>query len=233
MDEKVALITGMSMGLGHALAGELTARGWRVVGDARDAARLTRAVASLPNPRSVVAIAGDVADPDHRRELATAVAAEGRLDVIVNNASILGPSPQPPLASYPIEELERVFRVNAIAPLALLQLVMPLLIRSEGRVIDISSDAAVESYAGWGGYGSAKAALDRLTGVLAVEQPGLRVYAVDPGDMDTDLHRQAEPGEDLSGLPSPAEVVPALMRLLLGDEPSGRYRAGDLAAVNA
>jgi len=233
MNDRVALITGISMGLGHALAGELTGRGWRVVGDARDAARLTRAVRSLPNAQSVVAVAGDVADRAHRRQLADAVAAEGRLDLIVNNASILGPSPQPSLAGYPIAELERVVAVNAIAPLALLQLVMPLLNRGGGRVINISSDAAVEAYAGWGGYGSAKAALDQLTAVLAVEHQRLRVYAFDPGDMDTDLHRQAEPGEDLSGLPSPAEVVPALMRLVIGDEPSGRYRAADLDAVTA
>jgi NAD(P)-dependent dehydrogenase (short-subunit alcohol dehydrogenase family) len=231
MNTKVALITGISMGLGHSLAAELGGRGWRVVGDARDAARLTRALQSLTDPRAVVAVAGDVADPAHRRQLADAVAAEGRLDLVVNNASILGPSPQPRLAGYPIADLERVFAVNAIAPLALLQLVMPLLGRSGGRVINISSDVAVEAYAGWGGYGSAKAALDQLTAVLAVEHPGLRVYAFDPGDMATDLHRQAAPGEDISGLPSPTEVVPALMRLVTGDEPSGRYRAADLAAV--
>lgn len=221
------------MGLGLALAGELIARGWRVVGDARDAARLTRAVRSLRDPEAFVAIPGDVADPEHRRQLADAVAVEGRLDVIVNNASILGPSPQPPLAGYPIADLERVFAVNAIAPLALLQLVMPLLERSGGRVINISSDAAVETYAGWGGYGSAKAALDQLTAVLAVEHLALRVYAFDPGDMATDLHRQAAPGEDISGLPSPDEVVPALMRLVTGDEPSGRHRAADLAGMAA
>ncbi len=231
MNTKVALITGISMGLGHALAAELGGRGWLVVGDARDAARLTRAAHSLPDPRAVVAIPGDVADPAHRRQLAEAVAAEGRLDLVVNNASVLGPSPQPPLAGYPIADLERVFAVNAIAPFALLQLVLPLLGRSGGRVINISSDAAVEAYAGWGGYGSAKAALDQLTAVLAVEHHGLRVYAFDPGDMATDLHRQAAPGEDVSGLPAPTEVVPALMRLVTGDEPSGRYRAADLAAV--
>ncbi len=231
MNTKVALITGISMGLGHALAAELGGRGWRVVGDARDAARLTRAAQSLPDPRAVVAIAGDVADPAHRRQLADAVTTEGRLDLVVNNASILGPSPQPPLAGYPIADLERVFAVDAIAPLALLQLVMPLLSRSGGRVINLSSDAAVEAYSGWGGYGSAKAALDQFTAVLAVEHHGLRVYAFDPGDMATDLHRQAAPGEDISGLPSPMEVVPALMRLVTGDEPSGRYRAADLVAV--
>jgi NAD(P)-dependent dehydrogenase (short-subunit alcohol dehydrogenase family) len=231
MDTTVALITGISTGLGHALAAELGGRGWRVVGDARDPARLTSAVRRLPDPGAVVAIAGDVADPDHRRQLAEAVAAEGRLDLVVNNASILGPSPQPTLADYPIADLERVFAVDAIAPLALLQLVMPLLARCDGRVINISSDAALEAYPGWGGYGSAKAALDQLTAVLAVEHHGLRVYAFDPGDMATDLHRQAAPGEDLAGLPSPTEVVPALMRLVTGDEPSGRYRAADLAAV--
>ena len=149
----------------------------------------------------------------------------------MNNASILGPSPQPALADYPIADLERVFAVNAIAPLALLQLVMPLLARSGGRVINISSDAAVEAYPGWGGYGSAKAALDQLTAVLAVEHPGLRVYAFDPGDMATDLHRQAARARTSRRPPLADEVVPALMRLVTGDEPSGRYRAADLAAV--
>ena len=233
MDDRVALITGASMGLGRAVAAELTRRGWRVVGDARDSARLARAVRSMPHPGAVTAVPGDVADPAHRRLLADAVTSADRLDLIVNNASVLGPSPQPPLADYPIAELEHVYAVNTLAPLAVLQLVMPSLERSAGRVINVSSDAAAEAYEGWGGYGSAKAALDQLTAVLALEHPRIRVYAFDPGDMATDLHRQAVPGHDLSDLPTPEEVVPALMRLVTGGHPSGRYRASDLAPAAA
>lgn len=233
MEGKVALISGASMGLGRAIAAELASRGWRVVGDARDGTRLAEAVRAMPHPGAVTAIAGDVADPAHRTLLADAVASAGRLDLIVNNASVLGPSPQPSLAEYPTGELERVFAVNAIAPLALLQLLIPWLERTAGRIVNISSDAAVEAYEGWGGYGSAKAALDQLTAVLAVEHPRLRVYAFDPGDMATDLRRQAFPGEDISDLPTPQDVVPALLRLVTGDLPSGRYRAVDLAAATA
>ena len=229
MNGKVALVTGASTGLGRAITAELTRGGWRVVGDARDGARLDRSVRSLPHPGLVTAIPGDVADPAHRRRLAAAVASAGRLDLILNNASVLGPSPQPPLADYPIDALQYVYAVNTIAPLALLQLVMPWLQRSAGRVVNVSSDAAVEAYEGWGGYGSAKAALDQLTAVVAAEHPDLRVYAFDPGDMATDLHRQAAPGADLSGLPAPQEIVPALLRLVRGELPSGRYRAVDLA----
>jgi len=233
MNDSVALITGASMGLGRAVAAELSRRGWRVVGDARDGARLARAVRSMPRPGAVTAIPGDVADPEHRRRLAEAVKSAGRLDLVVNNASVLGPSPQPPLADYPIDELQRVYAVNTIAPLALLQLVMPWLERTAGRAINISSDAAVEAYEGWGGYGSAKAALDQLTAVLAAEHPRLRVYAFDPGDMATDLHQQAFPGEDIPELPAAEDVVPALLRLVTGELPSGRYRAADLAPVAA
>lgn len=233
MEERVALITGASMGLGRAVAAELSRRGWRVVADARDGARLARAVRSMPRPVAVTAIPGDVTDPAHRQALTDAVAAAGSLDLIVNNASVLGPSPQPPLSEYPIEELERVYAVNAVAPLALLQLTLPWLERTAGRAINVSSDAAVEAYEGWGGYGSAKAALDQLTAVLAAEHPHLRVYAFDPGDMATELHRQAVPGEDISDLPAPEEVVPALLRLVTGELPSGRYRAADLAPAAA
>ena len=224
----VALVTGASMGLGLALAAALSARGWHLVVDARDANRLTAAVASLPAPRSVTAVPGDVADAAHRRDLAAAVGAAGGLDLLVNNASILGPSPQPRLAAYPLDTLERVYAVNTLAPLALVQLLLPHLERRGGRIVDVSSDAAVEAYEGWGGYGSAKAALDHLTAVLAVEEPGLRIYAFDPGDMATDLQQQAFPGEDVSDRASPQSVVPALLRLVDGDLPSGRYRAADL-----
>ncbi len=224
----VALVTGASRGLGLALTRALVERGWHVVVDARNGERLAAAVATLPDPSAVTAIAGDVVDDDHRAALAAAVA--GGLDLLVNNASVLGPSPLPPLAEHPLPELLEVFEVNALAPIALLQLVLPALRARRGRVVDVSSDAAVEAYAGWGAYGAAKAALDHATAVLAVEHPELRVHAFDPGDMDTELHRLAEPGEDLSHLPSPDRVVPALLRLLDEDLPSGRYTASQLAA---
>ena len=221
-----ALITGASQGLGRALAAALSERGWRLVVDGRDHDRLAAAVAALPHPEAVTAIPGDVADPDHRAALAEAVGPT--LDLLVNNASDLGPSPLPPLARLRPEELQRVLAVNTVAPLALVQLTLPELERAHGRVLDVSSDAAVEAYPGWGGYGASKAALDQLSAVLAVEHPDLRIYAVDPGDMNTAMHRAAEPGEDLSGLPSPESVVPALLRLVDDDLPSGRYRAAEL-----
>ena len=226
-----ALITGASQGLGRALAAALSERGWRLVVDGRDPDRLAAAVAALPHPEAVTAIPGDVADPDHRAALAEAVGPT--LDLLVNNASDLGPSPLPPLARLRPDELLRVLAVNTVAPLALVQLTLPELERVHGRVLDVSSDAAVEAYAGWGGYGASKAALDQLTAVLAVEHPGLRIYAVDPGDMNTAMHQAAEPGEDLSGLPTPESVVPALLRLVDDDLPSGRYRAADLQPAEA
>jgi NAD(P)-dependent dehydrogenase (short-subunit alcohol dehydrogenase family) len=221
----VALVTGGSAGLGRALAGALVRRGWRVVIDARDPARLAGAARELG---PVFPVAGDVADPTHRRELADVVAQLGRLDLLVNNASVLGPSPQPPLARYPLGALADVYEVNTVAPLALFQFLLPSLV-SGARVVNVSSDAAVEASAGWGGYGSAKAALDQLTRVLAVEHPELRVYSFDPGDMATDLHQQAFPGQDVSDRPAPSTVVPALLGLIDGDLPSGRYRTADLA----
>jgi NAD(P)-dependent dehydrogenase (short-subunit alcohol dehydrogenase family) len=225
----VALVTGASRGLGRALAAELLRRDWRVVVDGRDPVQLVRAVAAMPARRSVVAVPGDVTDAAHRRLLAEAVAREGGLDLLVNNASVLGPSPRPRLAEHPLEDLAYVYAVNAVAPLGLVQLVLPHLEPRGGRVINVSSDAAVEAYDGWGGYGSAKAALDRITAVLAQEHPRLRIYAFDPGDMATDMHRRAFPGEDVSDRPSPESVVPALMRLIVGDLPSGRYRVAELA----
>jgi NAD(P)-dependent dehydrogenase (short-subunit alcohol dehydrogenase family) len=224
----VALVTGGSRGLGRALTQELTRRGWHVIVDARDADRLFAAVQTMP-AGSVTAVPGDVADPDHRRTLAAAVDAAGGLDLLVNNASILGPSPQPRLADYPLDVLEQVYAVNTVAPLGLLQLLLPHLEKRGGRVVSVSSDAAVEAYEGWGGYGSAKAALDHLTAILAAEQPTLRVYSFDPGDMATDLQQQAFPGEDVSDRSAPEAVVPAVLRLVEGDLPSGRYRAADLA----
>ncbi|MGY1600715.1 SDR family NAD(P)-dependent oxidoreductase [Geodermatophilus sp. SYSU D00815] len=221
-----AVVTGASRGLGRALAGALAERGWRLVVDGRDAGRLAAAVAVLPHPERVTALPGDVTDPAHRAELVRA--AGDRIDLLVNNASELGPSPLPPLARLRIEDLQAVLAVNALAPLALVQLALPALERAGGRVLDISSDAAVEAYPGWGGYGASKAALDRLTAVLAVEHPALRVHAVDPGDMNTAMHQAAFPGEDISDRPDPESVVPALLRLVEEDLPSGRYRAAEL-----
>jgi NAD(P)-dependent dehydrogenase (short-subunit alcohol dehydrogenase family) len=221
-----AIVTGASRGLGLALARALAAREWRLIVDARGADALETARAELARRTDVAAIAGDVADPAHRAALVSA--AGDRLDALVNNASVLGPSPQPGLADYPLDVLEDVFRANALAPLALVQAALPVL-APRARILNVTSDAAVEAYEGWGGYGSSKAALEQLTAVLAVEHPELRVYAVDPGDMNTQLHREAEPGQDLSHLPAPEESVPGLLALLEGDLPSGRYAAHDLA----
>jgi NAD(P)-dependent dehydrogenase (short-subunit alcohol dehydrogenase family) len=226
----VGLVTGGSRGLGLALTRELAQRGWRVIVDARDADRLFAAVRDMPSG-AVMAMPGDVADPDHRRALAAAVEDAGGLDVLVNNASILGPSPQPRLADYPLDVLNQVYAVNTVAPLGLIQLLLPHLEKRSGRIVSVSSDAAVEAYEGWGGYGSAKAALDHLTAVLAAERPALRIYSFDPGDMATDLQQQAFPNEDISDRPTPESVVPALLTLLDGDRPSGRYRAADLAVT--
>ncbi len=227
MTPPTALITGASRGLGAALAGALSRRGWRLVVDGRDPDRLAATVAALPRPELVTALAGDVTDPAHRAALAAAVG--DRLDLLVNNASDLGPTPLPRLTDLPPAALERVLAVNTVAPLALVQAALPALERAGGTLLDISSDAAVEAYEGWGGYGASKAALDQLSAVLAVEHPGLRVYAVDPGDMATDMHRAADP--DATGLPEPVTVVPALLRLVDGDLPSGRYRAAELTVA--
>ena len=225
MTPLTALVTGASRGLGAALAGALSRRGWRLVVDGRDPDRLAATVAALPRPDLVTALPGDVTDTAHRAALAAAVG--DRLDLLVNNASDLGPTPLPRLADLPPAALERVLAVNTVAPLALVQAALPALERSGGTLLDISSDAAVEAYEGWGVYGASKAALVQLSAVLAVEHPGLRVYAVDPGDMATDMHRAADPGA--TGLPEPVAVVPALLRLVDGDLPSGRYRAAELA----
>ncbi|MGZ4763586.1 MAG: SDR family NAD(P)-dependent oxidoreductase [Ilumatobacteraceae bacterium] len=231
---KAALITGGSRGLGLAFASSLVEDGWNVVIDGRDEAVLGEAARSLrakSSGGSVLAIAGDVADLQHRAMLFDAVAALGRLDLLVNNASVLGPSPQPTLAEYPLDVLEQVLAVNLIAPLAMVQAALPLLRAHGGTVIDITSDAAVEGYAGWGGYGSSKAALEQMSNVLATEEPTVRVYWFDPGDMRTSMHQAAFPGEDISDRPLPETVVPALRRLLRTAPPSGRFRAADLMEV--
>jgi len=222
-----AIITGASRGLGLALARALDERGWRLVLDARGAEALEEATREL---NDAVAVPGDVSDPAHRAAL---VALAGpQLDLLVNNASILGPSPQPELADYPLDVLTRVYEVNVLAPLALTQAALTH-IPDGGVVLNVTSDAGIEAYDGWGGYGSSKAAFEQWTAVLGVERPKLRVYAVDPGDMRTQMHQEAFPGEDISDRPLPEESVPALLALIDGDLPNGRYRAHDLAPAAA
>ena len=219
------IVTGASRGLGLELARALDERGWRLIVDARGGEALEDATAGLQN---VTAIAGDVTDPAHREALLDA--AGDRIDLVVNNASLLGPSPQPALADYPLETLREVYEANVIGPLGLVQLALPRM--PEGAaVLDITSDAGVEPYEGWGGYGSSKAALEQLTAILAAEHPGLRVYWVDPGDMNTQMHQDAFPGEDISDRPPPEESVPGLLALIEGSLPSGRYQARELAQV--
>jgi NAD(P)-dependent dehydrogenase (short-subunit alcohol dehydrogenase family) len=223
-----SIVTGASRGLGLALARALAGRGHRLVIDARGADALESAREELATSTDVVAVAGDVADPRHREELVAA--AGSRVDLLVNNASMLGPSPQPRLVDYPLDVLEHVYRVNVLAPLALVQLVLPTL-SARGRIVNVTSDAAVEGYEGWGGYGSSKAALEQLGNVLAAEHPELLVYTVDPGDMRTQMHQEAFPGEDISDRPPPEDSVPGLLSLVEGELPSGRYRAAELQAV--
>jgi len=225
-----AIVTGASRGLGLALARALAERRWRLVVDAREPVALQAAAADLARHTDVAALTGDVADAEHRRALLAA--AGGPVDLLVNNASLLGPSPQPPLADYPLDVLERVYRVNVLAPLGLIQLALPQL-PAGARIVNVTSDAAVEPYEGWGGYGSAKAALDHLSAILAVERADLRVYAVDPGDMNTRMHQEAFPGEDISDRPPPEASVPGLLALIDGELPSGRYQARALAGAPA
>lgn len=226
-----ALITGGSRGLGLALTKELAGLGWQVVVDARDAGPLDDATAGLGG--DVVAIPGDVTDPDHRRQLKETVEGRGSLELLVNNASTLGPSPLPGLAAYPLDGLERVYEVNVLAPLALIQSLLPMLRASRGTIVNVTSDAAVEPYEGWGGYGSSKAGLDQVSAVLGAEESSIRVYAFDPGDMRTRMQQEAFPGQDISDRPEPETVVPAFMELMSARPPSGRYRASDRIAKTA
>lgn len=213
-----AIVTGASRGLGLALARALAERDWRLVIDARVSGPLDEVAAEL----NAIAIPGDVTDPEHRAALIAAAGDD--LQLLVNNASVLGPSPQPGLATYPLSTLEHVYAVNVFAPLALIQLALP----QRPRIINVTSDAAEEPYEGWGGYGSAKAALDHLTAILAIEHHDLRIYSVDPGDMNTRLHQEAFPGEDISDRPPPEASVSGLLALVEGDLRSGRYRAAEL-----
>jgi NAD(P)-dependent dehydrogenase (short-subunit alcohol dehydrogenase family) len=255
MEERMptALITGASAGLGRALAGELAAQRWRLIIDGRRQEELASTTAELTPITEVTAIAGDVSDGDHRRALIAAVQRYGELDLLVNNASTLGPTPLRPLPQTATAELAVVLQVNVLAPFALIRALLPAVERAGGVVLNISSDAAVEHYPTWGPYGATKAALDHLTATMAAEQesaaeseqqvqkesastPGraardIRFYAVDPGDMNTAMQQAAFPGEDVSDRRSPADVVPALIDLITHRPPSGRYRAADGVVV--
>jgi NAD(P)-dependent dehydrogenase (short-subunit alcohol dehydrogenase family) len=234
----VAIVTGASRGLGEALAGGLARAGWSLVIDGRDRTTLDAAAVRVrahaaPDSR-VVAVPGDITDIEHRHELVAAAFDLGGLDLVVNNAGTLGASPLPSLADYPLGDLRVAFEVNVVAPLGLVQDALPLLLDSpHPRVLNVTSDAAVEAYEGWGGYGAGKAALEHLGAVLAVEFPALTVWSVDPGDLRTAMHQAAFPGEDISDRPEPATVVPAYLELIRSDRPSGRYRAADLVSAGA
>lgn len=232
IQQLVAIVTGASRGFGSAVSAALLDRGWTVVGDARRASELESTVREL-NSRNFIALPGDVTDASHRAELVAAARNAGPLGLLVNNASRLGPSPQPLLADYPASELWAVYQTNLFAPLALIQATSPTLAENAGVIVNLSSDAAVEPYPGWGGYGSSKAALDQLSAVLAAETPAVRVYAFDPGDMRTEMHQAAFPGEDISDRAAPASVVPALLQLLDTRPASGRYRAVELSLSGA
>ncbi len=232
MSSRTALITGASRGLGLAFATHLARTGWRLVIDARTTSDLSVAAQALQQVAhgTVIAIDGDVTDPQHGAALVAAAEDLGDLELLVNNASTLGPSPLPSLADYPLAALAHVYDVNVVAPLRLIQLALPSLRRAHGTIVNVTSDAAIEAYEGWGAYGSAKAALEQLSNVLATEEPGVRVLWVDPGDMNTRMHQEAFPGEDISDRPLPAERVPGLAALVDGDAPSGRYAVSDLLA---
>ena len=227
----IALLTGASRGLGRAFAADLAAAGWDLVVDARDGAALEAAVATWSTSGRVIALPGDVTDARHRSDLVSAAAGLGGLDLLVNNAGGLGPSPLPPLADLAPDDLRALFEVNTLAPLALIQRALPLLRERGGTIVSLTSDAGVEAYPGWGGYGLTKAALEQAGRVLAVEEPSLRVHALDPGDVRTDMHQAAFPGEDISDRVTPEEVAPALLRLVERRLPSGRHRAADLLAT--
>jgi NAD(P)-dependent dehydrogenase (short-subunit alcohol dehydrogenase family) len=229
----VAIVTGASRGLGQALAEGLVREGWSVVIDGRDPSALEAAAARLEpllaGGSACRALAGDITDPAHRRDLAAAAAGLGGLDLLVNNAGTLGTSPLPSLGDYPLDDLRVAFEVNVVAPLGVTQAALPLLLESpRPRLLNITSDAAVEAYEGWGGYGAGKAALDHLSAVFAVEYPSVAVWSVDPGDLRTAMHQAAFPGEDISDRPDPVTVVPAFLDLIGSERPSGRYRAAEL-----
>lgn len=229
----MAVVTGASRGLGRALAGALAAAGYQLIIDARDGLALTAAAAALRAQYDLPAAAirtlpGDIADPAHRCALTTAAASAGGASLLVSNAGILGASPLPALADYPVATFRDCLEVNLLAPVALTQQLLPQLRERGGAVLAITSDAAVEAYSGWGGYGAAKAALEQACRVLAAEEPAVRVWRVDPGDLRTRMQQEAFPGTDISDRPLPETVTPAFIRLISERMPSGRYRAADL-----
>ncbi len=231
--DRTAIVTGASRGLGLALTRRLAADGWTVVGDGRVAATLHAALDPLGSP--VIAVAGDVTESYHRSALVAAAveAGGGGVDLVVNNAGGLGPSPLPALDGYPLDALRQLFDVNVVAPLGLVQSALSSLLERDGVVVNVTSDAAVEAYQGWGGYGATKAALDHVGRVLAAEHPELRVLSIDPGDMRTQMHQDAFPGEDISDRPLPDDSVPGIIALIEGDAPSGRYRAAEFGGAAA
>ena len=233
----VAIVTGASRGLGEALATGLARAGWSLVVDGRDPATLDAAADRIragDGGARVVAVVGDITDEDHRHDLTAAAFELGGLDLVVNNAGTLGTSPLPSLADYPLDDLRIAFEVNVVAPLGLVQDALPLLLDApHPRVLNVTSDAAVEAYEGWGGYGAGKAALEHLGAVLAVEFPALTVWSVDPGDLRTAMHQAAFPGEDISDRPEPSTAVPGFLELIGSDRPSGRYRAAELLSTGA
>ena len=230
---RTALVTGATRGLGLALARTLAHRGWNLIIDGRDAERLRAVRDELAEITHIAALAGDVADASHRRELAVLARGHNGLHAIVNNAGALGPSPLPPVLELSDDDLLALFRTNVAAPIALLREIRASL-QPDARIVNVTSDAAVNAYAGWGAYGASKAALEQLSAVLAAElataRPDLRVYWVDPGDMRTDMHQAAFPGEDISDRAEPESRVAAFVALLEGSLPSGRYRAEELLA---
>jgi NAD(P)-dependent dehydrogenase (short-subunit alcohol dehydrogenase family) len=228
----VAIVTGGSRGFGRAVTAALLDRGCTVVVDARRIGELQATASALNSPR-LIPIGGDITDPAHRAALIVAAIDAGPLRLLVNNASRLGPSPQPALADYLAADLRAVYETNVFAPLAMIQAALPTLADNHGVIVNITSDAAVEKYGGWGGYGSSKAALDHMSAILGIENPAVAVYAFDPGDMRTEMHQAAFPGEDISDRPEPQSVVPAFLRLLDSGPAPGRYRAADLAAMGA
>lgn len=233
---KTALITGASRGLGLALAQSLAQAGWQLIINARGQAALAQAHQELEQWTTVTAVSGDISQKAHRQALTVAARAVGGLDLLVNNAGVLGPSPQPALLDYPLDILENVFQINVVAQLGVLQAVVPNL-KPTARIINITSDAAVEPYAGWGGYGASKAAFEQLSAIFAAELaeqlPNSHVYWVDPGDMRTQMHQEAFPGEDISDRPLPEASVPGFLQLIHGDLPNGRYQAQNLSSAVA
>jgi NAD(P)-dependent dehydrogenase (short-subunit alcohol dehydrogenase family) len=227
-----ALITGASFGLGRAVAFELARRGWDLTIDARHAEPLASTAQALSELASVQAISGDVGDPSHREQLVAAAAAAGQLNLVINNASDLGGSPLPKLRDLEPTAYELLLRTNVVAPQQLIRAALPYL-EPQAVIINVSSDAGVEHYETWGGYGSSKAALDHQTLTWAAEEPDFTWYSLDPGDMRTAMHQAAFPGEDISDRPEPETVVPIVVALIGSGLQSGRYRAADLAVTLA